>query len=180
MNCSPTGSSVHGISQARILEWATILFSRRSSRPRHQTRVSLMGRWVFYHWAPREDFMLYNLNLSSMICVNYVSIKLGKIIERKQKHRISGNVWYCCHLWSLPYVCCFSDCETIYLHYLFNIYGMIDWLTLLFSFLEDKGTEVWGDYMIYPRSHRRKRIGAGMKFRPLECNIQTYSIKIYF
>ena len=38
MDCSPPGSSVHGILQARILEWVTVLFSRRSSPPRDQTR----------------------------------------------------------------------------------------------------------------------------------------------
>ena len=40
MDCSPPGSSVHGISQARILEWVAISFSRGSSQPRDQTRVS--------------------------------------------------------------------------------------------------------------------------------------------
>ena len=39
MNCSPTGSSVHGILQARILEWVVISFSRGSSQPRDQTCV---------------------------------------------------------------------------------------------------------------------------------------------
>ena len=39
MNCSPPGSSVHGILQARILEWVAMPFSRGSSRPRDQTRV---------------------------------------------------------------------------------------------------------------------------------------------
>ena len=34
MNCSLTGSSVHGILQARILEWVIISFSRGSSQPR--------------------------------------------------------------------------------------------------------------------------------------------------
>ena len=34
MDCSPPGSSVHGILQARVLEWAAISFSRGSSRPR--------------------------------------------------------------------------------------------------------------------------------------------------
>ena len=34
IQCSPPGSSVHGILQARILEWVAIPFSRRSSRPR--------------------------------------------------------------------------------------------------------------------------------------------------
>ena len=37
MNCSPLGSSVHGIFQARILEWVAIPFSRRSTIPRGQT-----------------------------------------------------------------------------------------------------------------------------------------------
>ena len=46
MDCSPPGSSVHGISQARILEWVAIPFSRGSSRPRDQTPVScLTGRY---------------------------------------------------------------------------------------------------------------------------------------
>ena len=40
MDCSPPGSSVHGGVQARILEWVAISFSRGSSQPRDQTRVS--------------------------------------------------------------------------------------------------------------------------------------------
>ena len=39
MDCSPPGSSVHRISQARILEWLAISFSRGSSQPKDQTRV---------------------------------------------------------------------------------------------------------------------------------------------
>ena len=40
VDCSPPGSSVHGILQARILEWVDISFSRGSSRPRDRTQVS--------------------------------------------------------------------------------------------------------------------------------------------
>ena len=40
MDCSPRGSSVHGIFQARILEWVAIPFSRGSSLPRDRTQVS--------------------------------------------------------------------------------------------------------------------------------------------
>ena len=40
MDCSPPGSSIHGIFQATILEWVVISFSRRSSQPKDQTRVS--------------------------------------------------------------------------------------------------------------------------------------------
>ena len=39
MDCSLPGSFVHGILQARVLEWVTIFFSRGSSRPRDRTQV---------------------------------------------------------------------------------------------------------------------------------------------
>ena len=42
MDCGPPGSSVHGILQARILEWAAIPSSRRSSQPRDRTQVSTL------------------------------------------------------------------------------------------------------------------------------------------
>ena len=54
MDCSPPGSSVHGISQARILEWVAISFSRGASRPRHWTHVFCIGRRILYRWATRE------------------------------------------------------------------------------------------------------------------------------
>ena len=55
-DCSPPGSSVHGISQARILEWVTISSSRRSSLPRDQpTSPALVGRFFFFYcWASRK------------------------------------------------------------------------------------------------------------------------------
>ena len=55
MDCSPPGSSsVHGILQARILEWVAISFSKGSSWPRNWTRIScLVGRF-FTIWATRE------------------------------------------------------------------------------------------------------------------------------
>ena len=40
MDCSSPGSSVHGIFQAKVLEWVAISFSRGSSQPRDQTQVS--------------------------------------------------------------------------------------------------------------------------------------------
>ena len=54
MNCSPPGSSIHGIFQARILEWVTISFSRRSSWPRDWTEVSRIVGRCFTVWATRE------------------------------------------------------------------------------------------------------------------------------
>ena len=54
MRCSPPGSTIHGISQARVLQWAAISFSRGSSKPRDQTQVSRTGRWILCHWATWE------------------------------------------------------------------------------------------------------------------------------
>ena len=48
MDCSPPGSSVHGVLQARILEWAVIPFSRGLSQPRDGARV-LHCRQMLYH-----------------------------------------------------------------------------------------------------------------------------------
>ena len=56
--CDPVDYSLPGssveISQAGILEWVAISFSRGSSQPRDRTCISCFGRWVLYHWAARE------------------------------------------------------------------------------------------------------------------------------
>ena len=57
IDCSPPSSSVHGISQARILEWVVMPSSRRPSRPRDQTRISCIScisRQIRYCWATGE------------------------------------------------------------------------------------------------------------------------------
>ena len=56
MDCSPPSSSVHGIFQARILEWVAISFSRGSSWLRDWTQVS----WkILYHWPISEYIYIY-------------------------------------------------------------------------------------------------------------------------
>ena len=58
MDCSPPGSSVHGISQARILEWVAVSLSRGSSRVRDQAHISCIScisRQILYHCATWED-----------------------------------------------------------------------------------------------------------------------------
>ena len=54
MNCSLSGSSVHGVFQARVLEWVAVPFSRGSSRPRDWTWVSCIAGKFFTIWAIRE------------------------------------------------------------------------------------------------------------------------------
>ena len=54
MDCSPPGSSVHGILQRRILEWVAIFFSRGSSQSRDWTWVSCTAGGFFTDWATRK------------------------------------------------------------------------------------------------------------------------------
>ena len=55
-DCSPPGSSVHGISQARIPERVAISFAKGSCRPRDRTSVSCIGKQIPERWATREAF----------------------------------------------------------------------------------------------------------------------------
>ena len=66
------GSSVHGILQARILEWVAISFFTGSSQPRDRTCISCIGRRSLYHWATRKP--------------NHF------LIHRKQRHRAVSSV----------------------------------------------------------------------------------------
>ena len=54
MDCSPPGSSVHGILQARIPEWVAILFSEGFTRPRDPAGASCIAGRFFNIWATRE------------------------------------------------------------------------------------------------------------------------------
>ena len=54
MDCNPPGSTVHGISQARILEWVAISFSRKSSQPRDPTHISCIAGGTLYHCTTWE------------------------------------------------------------------------------------------------------------------------------
>ena len=61
MDCSPPGSSVHGIPQAGILEWVAISFSRGSSQPRDQTQGSCIAGRFFPSELPGKP-VFYNIS----------------------------------------------------------------------------------------------------------------------
>ena len=58
--CDPVGYIVHGILQARILEWVVFPFSRGSSQPRDQTQVSCNAGGFFTSGATREAQEYYS------------------------------------------------------------------------------------------------------------------------
>ena len=64
MDCSLPGSSIHGIFQARVLEWGAIAFSRGSSWSRDQTQVSCMAGRFFTTKPPEKPN--FNIYLSTM------------------------------------------------------------------------------------------------------------------
>ena len=73
-HCSPPGSSVHGISQASILEWVAISSSSQSSQPTDRPCISCIGRQILYHWATREALLTISIGKTISI---YKGIKLG-------------------------------------------------------------------------------------------------------
>ena len=67
-DCSPPGSSVHGISQARILEWTDISPSKGSSWPRDPTHVSCINRQILFHWLTAAPDAAKSLQSCPTLC----------------------------------------------------------------------------------------------------------------
>ena len=80
MDCSPPGSSVHGILQAGILEWVAVPSSRGSSPPRDGTQVSCIAGGIFfffYHLSHQgSPYPLPIDNHISVIFVSYFSFHI--------------------------------------------------------------------------------------------------------
>ena len=73
---SPPGSSVHGISQERILEWVAISYSRGSSWPRDRTHISCIfciGRQILYHWAIWVINIIFIIKFTSTAISSHLS-----------------------------------------------------------------------------------------------------------
>jgi len=78
MDCSPLGSSAHGISQSRILEWVAISSSRQSSRPRDWIWVSSIAGRHFTLWPTREAIV--SLLLTVKLWKQPTCLPTGKLI----------------------------------------------------------------------------------------------------
>ena len=78
MDCSLSDSSIHGIFQARVLEWIAISFSRGPSWPRNWTWVSHIAGRRFTIWATREahSFLWLN-NIHIYMYHNFIHSSLG-------------------------------------------------------------------------------------------------------
>ena len=97
MDCSPPGSSVCGISQARILGWVAISSSRGSSRLSDRTHVSCVGRWILSHWATWEDFswaLFLPFYISGLLASVWDSnfMNAQKFLRENHKYMSTGSV----------------------------------------------------------------------------------------
>ena len=89
MDCSLPGSSVHGIFQARVLEWVAISFSRGSSPPRDQTWVSRIVGRCFTIWATREVDVFLEFS-----CFFDDPLDVGNLISGSSSFSKSSlNIW---------------------------------------------------------------------------------------
>ena len=109
MDCSLPGSSIHGIFQARILEWVSISFSKGSSRPEDQTQVSCVVGRCFTIWATYPRPLQNEASCQSYWHIYHlISFLFSQIASVKQ---MSGH-WRCLYMLQkklqgiLPISCC--------------------------------------------------------------------------
>ena len=106
-DCSPPGSSVHRIFQARILEWVAISFSRGSSWSWDGTQVSCIGRQILYHWAIKETHEL--------LTQTYHTVR-GWMDSRSLDPPWSVLFWLCCTATSNAELCLKRHQERVLAH----------------------------------------------------------------
>ena len=103
MDCSTPGSSVHGILQARILEWLAISSSRGASWCRDQAPVPwgfCIGRQILYHWVTWEVPSVYHIHfhpwLGYLGITNFGKLEIwlfkAKFVVHYYEHNIR-NAW---------------------------------------------------------------------------------------
>ena len=120
MEFSPPASSVHGISQARLLQWVAMLSSRGSSQPKDQTQVSGIAGKSFTVWATREalcnsllipnkfiiageipGYIFFQLNVLEACTGTFHNLGAGKqkkssIHDWDHCHSLLFSRWACC------------------------------------------------------------------------------------
>ena len=123
MDCSLPGSSVHGIFQARILEWVAISFSRRSSWSRDWTCISWIGRHslpLSHQRSAQKQYRNAKSRLSNAIFYN--NRKQLEILHANRQSdtqplgRSQQGVWQRLLVWIkslsidwwMDWICCFS------------------------------------------------------------------------
>ena len=94
MDCSPAGSSVHGILLARILEWVVMPSSRGSSQPRDQTRVYHIAGGFFTIWTTRAYIHIQNV-LAIILPQSWcsISIIISYVVIKRKLRAVQETTW---------------------------------------------------------------------------------------
>ena len=79
--CSLPGSSVHGISQAKILEWVAMSFSRRSFWPRVRTHISCTGRQIFFTTEPLRWWCYLYIQPTEVLQGGRINFQLSRLMR---------------------------------------------------------------------------------------------------
>ena len=124
IDCSPPGFSVHEVSQARILEWVAISFSRGSSRPRDWTLVSCIAGGLLHthisnmHSLPVFFSLIPPLGCGQPVGKDYARLILvSSTVHSSYSINICLNYYVCTNHWIL------SKCPRFLVHdRLFNIF----------------------------------------------------------
>ena len=135
-------SSVHGIFQARILEWVAISSSRGSSQPGDWTCVPCIGRQILYHWAtweaPYVVWLWANESCSKELIHSPSSSKWASLLRKICQTSSSSNSCKQLH---------YEDLRMLY--YIWAPYSEIRWIALLlencqlFLFLSSYSSIIW-------------------------------------
>ena len=113
--CDPVDYSVHGILQARILEWIAFPFSRGSSRSWNQTRVSCMGRQILYHLATWEAPLQWiHLANSTVATLSELTIsRMNTIFSGIKGHHVPPHEKRWCPVGFFPFLLPQVMCDLI-------------------------------------------------------------------
>ena len=147
-NCSPPGSSVHGISQARIPEWTAISFSRGSFQCKDLTRVfCIAGRFftIWVTWKPinliliSNEFTLLLTTNTFTLLLKYIQIHKPKQIKKaleRQKFSLKSEPLSPCQFSYIPSIrCCFEFYLFTLLYSAFT-YCLYTWYNIVHLFVD--------------------------------------------
>ena len=153
MDCSPPGSSAHGILQARILAWVAISFSRGSTQPMNRTWVSCIAGRFFTTLPPGKPFIRHSICQVNNKLFNKNNYNWINSLRELTHLWVMGRMVVIRRTWKWPCVdlaCCDNQENTT------SIFILDTWV-LIFPLIDKS-----------PKRFSFKQIAAGIKYFPLK------------
>ena len=107
MDCNLPGSSVHGILQARILEWVALAFSRESSQPRDRTQFPTLQAYALTSTLNKASCQFQGKCVCVCVCVSVcLCVHIEREISAEKKLFRVPSTWVPCDFtFGLSWVC---------------------------------------------------------------------------